>query len=460
MQISLQQGMDGRIRTKPTVLVCFLKGKNKLRADIKRICAAVVTAIVCLLFLPGITARAATAGEDPVSQARQEILKDKADLKNQPWTKWGSSEFEIITWPEKTEITVKVKIVYEDTQGVRVPVPGIQLAMSDILPNGKSGTPFDGTPTVTGEDGTVAFVLKDFPKTYRIHLSHEGTYLGAYDRYFYENDQVEVIVLYRKTPEPTAAPTVSPVPTVSPAPTASPAPTVSQAPAGTPENPVSPDTGTDTGGDSPGNALAPIQEIPVITAEGTARPIVTLSPAPEPTPESTPELPEETAPDTESQSYQLAWIQKHSICPMFHWVELLLILLLAIYTAIRCHRIHRYLEWLDRRNDGKGMPSVASAGQNGDRTERCRSIRRRQRMAIGVHALFILTYITMGILLGVLSGHCRLDVPLYVIYTVEILVCSILLYRAERRLWRRLGIPLLLTAGDDHTISTDREGKK
>ena len=145
---------------------------------------------------------------------------------------------------------------------------------------------------------------------------------------------------------------------------------------------------------------------------------------------------------------------------MFHWVELLLILLLAIYTAIRCHRIHRYLEWLDRRNDGKGMPSVASAGQNGDRTERCRSIRRRQRMAIGVHVLFILAYIIMGTLLGVLSGQCRLDVPLYVIYTVEILVCSALLYRAERRLWRRLGIPLLLTTGDDHTISTDREEKK
>ena len=103
---------------------------------------------------------------------------------------------------------------------------------------------------------------------------------------------------------------------------------------------------------------------------------------------------------------------------------------------------------------------MASAGWNGQRLERC-CIRRRQRIAVAVHVLFILAYIIMGVLLVVLTGHCRLDVPLYVIYTVEILVCSTLLYRAERKLRKQLEISQGLSEGDrPDTISTDREEKE
>ena len=418
-----------------------------MQAHIRKVFAAMVTALVCLLLLPGITARADTTGADPTPDARQEILKDKADLQNQPWTGGGSSEFEIIIWPEKNEITVKVKIVYEDARGAQHPVPGIQVALSDILSNGKSAMPFDGTTLVTGDDGTVAFVLKDYPKDYRIHLSREGTYLGSHERYFYEDGQIEVIVLYRESPVPSQAPGTS----LEPA--ASQAPATSSVPAGIPENRIEPETGTSGSGDSHVNRIE--QGTPAVTKAPADRPAVTLSPTPEPSPE---------VPVTNRPTHPFTWPNSRSICPLFHFVELLLMLLLVIYTAIRLHRIRRYMEWLDggnNGNDGNGGKDMASAGWNGQRLERCCCIRRRQRMAVAVHVLFILAYIIMGVLLVVLTGHCRLDVPLYVIYTVEILVCSTLLYRAERKLRKQLEISQGLSEGDrPDTISTDREEKE
>lgn len=69
--------------------------------------------------------------------------------------------------------------------------------------------------------------------------------------------------------------------------------------------------------------------------------------------------------------------------------------------------------------------------------ERRRRIRRGQKQAVALHILLILAYMVTGILLWKWKNHCRLDAPIYLIYTIEIIVCSILLATAERKLWRK-----------------------
>lgn len=57
-----------------------------------------------------------------------------------------------------------------------------------------------------------------------------------------------------------------------------------------------------------------------------------------------------------------------------------------------------------------------------------------QKIAVILHIVVILLYITLGIFLGVLQWRFWGNLPLWPFYAVEIVVCGILLYRGERRL--------------------------
>lgn len=73
-----------------------------------------------------------------------------------------------------------------------------------------------------------------------------------------------------------------------------------------------------------------------------------------------------------------------------------------------------------------------------DETKELKKIRKRQNAAIVLHVVLVMLYIITGIVLVVVQGHCRMDIPVYVIYTIEIVVCCVLLFRAERALRRKL----------------------
>lgn len=57
-----------------------------------------------------------------------------------------------------------------------------------------------------------------------------------------------------------------------------------------------------------------------------------------------------------------------------------------------------------------------------------------QKIAVILHIVVILLYIAAGICLGVLQWGAWGNVPIWLIYAAEIIICGSLLYRAERRL--------------------------
>ena len=266
------------------------------------------------------------------------------------WGGSGSTEFEIGEWAVKPtptkQIKVKVQIVYRTRAGVLVPISGLGVSMSDILADGTYATPFDGVPSCTDDQGYVEFTIKDYPKHYMVYVGQYGSHPGgSYKRWFYQEGQIERIILYEETATPspspdtrpadtpspavTAAPTATPKPAATAAPTATPKPAATAKPKTTPK-PTASETPTAAPTDSPDSGTTPT-------------PDVTDSPKPTQTPGLIPA----DSDNTEGTGTAGSLAQ--------HATQASMMLLLVVYTIVRLRRISRHMETIG------GIKSLAEA---------------------------------------------------------------------------------------------------
>lgn len=291
-----------------------MRKKKNNHMKIKKAMTMLCAALAILTVLPEATVHAADA---PVVTTGPD----------KEWGGSGSTEFEIGEWAVKPtptkQIKVKVQIVYRTRAGVLVPISGLGVSMSDILADGTYATPFDGVLSCTDDQGYVEFTIKDYPKNYMVHVGKYGSYPGgSYKRWFYQEGQIEQIILYEETATPSPSPDIRPTDTPRPAATA--APTVTIAPAATAKpvttpKPTASETPTAAPTDSPDSGTTPTPDV---------------TENPEPT--QTPGLVPTDSNHTGGTGSTGGWAQ--------HAAQVAMIPLLLIYTMVRLRRIGRHIE--------------------------------------------------------------------------------------------------------------------